>query len=211
MKFRSTLALAACSLVVVAGSLGCASRSYVDSQINALRGEMGESNDGLRSDVNSARSEASEAMRQAGEAASGLDSARELALGNVKYREVTRHRIYFAFDSSALDEAARSTLEEVASEVTANPRYLVHLYGFADPTGPDQYNLYLGQRRADAVKRFLLERTPRQLSRLATVSYGENPPRSEEPTMEKGDRQRQVLIVLLEKKPTGQSEAVAGR
>ena len=78
----------------------------------------------------------------------------------------------------------------------------MQIFGFADPTGPQEYNLELGRRRAEAVERFSITNAPSQLSRVQTISFGEDLPASEASRLGAGNKERrQVLVVLIERVP----------
>ena len=84
-------------------------------------------------------------------------------------------RVLFAFDSSAVDADNRAIIEANAAFLSANPQVKVTLEGHCDEQGTREYNLALGERRAQAV-----ERVMRVLgvagNRISTVSYGEEKP-----------------------------------
>jgi len=80
--------------------------------------------------------------------------------------------VYFAFDKSDLDAAARATLDANAAWLNANSSANVTVEGNCDERGSREYNLALGQRRADAVRDFLSSRGV-SADRIDTVSFGE--------------------------------------
>lgn len=80
--------------------------------------------------------------------------------------------IFFAYDSAELSPAQRQQLEQNALWMRQNPEDIVVLEGHTDERGSVEYNLALGERRADAVKRYL-ETLGVSSDRLRTVSYGE--------------------------------------
>ncbi len=84
-------------------------------------------------------------------------------------------RVFFGFDSSTLDDAARATLDRQAAWLLQYPATTVTVEGHADERGTREYNLALGERRATAVKNYLtaLGVAP---DRLLTISYGEERP-----------------------------------
>jgi peptidoglycan-associated lipoprotein len=88
---------------------------------------------------------------------------------------LAKRRVYFAFDSSAVDEENRAIVEAHAAYLAANKNIKVVLEGHADERGTREYNLALGERRAQAVERMVkvLGLTP---DRIKTVSYGEEKP-----------------------------------
>jgi peptidoglycan-associated lipoprotein len=87
-------------------------------------------------------------------------------------------RIHFAFDSSAIDSDNRETLEAHAAYLNANPSINVKLEGHCDERGTREYNLALGERRAQSVSRMLTV-LGIDSSRLTDTSYGEEKPLDE--------------------------------
>jgi peptidoglycan-associated lipoprotein len=83
--------------------------------------------------------------------------------------------IQFEFDRYELTDAARTSLGELAQALRANPGLGLLLEGHADERGTPEYNLALGDRRAQAVRDFLIAAGV-EAGRLATVSYGEERP-----------------------------------
>ena len=65
--------------------------------------------------------------------------------------------VNFAFDSSKLDSTAQGILNEAARIIKSHPTMKVRLLGYTDSIGTDAYNLGLSQRRANAVKTYLVE------------------------------------------------------
>ena len=63
--------------------------------------------------------------------------------------------VYFGFDSATLDDAARNQLTGVASCATSKGVKALHLTGLTDPRGTEEYNMALGDRRAQAAKTYL--------------------------------------------------------
>jgi len=88
---------------------------------------------------------------------------------------LAKKRVYFAFDSSTLDDENRAIVEAHAAHLASNAGIKVHLEGHADERGTREYNLALGERRAQTV-----ERVMRALgvagNRITTTSYGEEKP-----------------------------------
>jgi len=83
--------------------------------------------------------------------------------------------IYFDFDKSDIRGDARSVLERNAAYLTSNPSTPIRLEGHADERGAREYNLGLGERRAESIKRTLgIMGIPEQ--QVTTLSYGEERP-----------------------------------
>ncbi len=83
--------------------------------------------------------------------------------------------VHFAYDSYELDDSARETLESNLAWISAHPGAQVLVEGHCDERGTQEYNMNLGQRRANAVKSYLLQRGVSE-SVLHTISYGEERP-----------------------------------
>jgi peptidoglycan-associated lipoprotein len=83
--------------------------------------------------------------------------------------------IYFEFDSAALSPVAQSVLSGKADYLRDNPGAQVIIEGHCDERGTPEYNLALGDRRAEAAKSFLVN-LGIDPSRFTTVSYGEESP-----------------------------------
>ena len=87
--------------------------------------------------------------------------------------------VHFKFDSSALQMPDQESLAELADFLQKNTTSLVEVAGHCDEKGTPDYNLVLGQKRAEAVKSFLVQKGI-QADRVKTVSYGEEKPVSTE-------------------------------
>ena len=83
--------------------------------------------------------------------------------------------IYFDFDKDDIRPDAATTLDRKIPWLQANPGMRIRIEGNADERGSDEYNLALGQRRAAAAKRYLVERGL-DAGRFDLVSYGEERP-----------------------------------
>lgn len=82
---------------------------------------------------------------------------------------------YFEFDKSDLTAEARDALVVHANDLKANPSRRVRLEGHADERGTREYNLALGERRSQAVERYLQVQGV-AANQLEIISYGEERP-----------------------------------
>lgn len=83
--------------------------------------------------------------------------------------------IYFDFDESELRPEYTDLLSQHANRLANNSRLRVRLEGHADERGSREYNIGLGERRSQAVRRMLLIQGA-SASQIATVSFGEERP-----------------------------------
>jgi peptidoglycan-associated lipoprotein len=84
-------------------------------------------------------------------------------------------RIFFAFDRSDLNADSRGTLERLASWMTNYQNVTITIEGHCDERGTREYNLALGERRADAARDYLVALGV-DGGRLTTISYGKERP-----------------------------------
>lgn len=83
--------------------------------------------------------------------------------------------IYFDFDKSELKPEARAILEKKASWLRGNGAYKVRIEGHCDERGTNEYNLALGERRANSALKYL-NALGVSAERISTISYGEERP-----------------------------------
>ena len=81
----------------------------------------------------------------------------------------------FDFDSAELTVSARSTLNRQSAFLSVNPDLMIVIEGHADERGTREYNLALGERRATAVRDYLVAKGINS-ARVRTVSYGKERP-----------------------------------
>ena len=83
--------------------------------------------------------------------------------------------INFQFDQYGLTDDAKATLDELGQALKANPQFAVTIEGHADERGTVEYNIALGEQRAQAAKAYLVA-LGIDASRVDTISYGEQQP-----------------------------------
>lgn len=90
-------------------------------------------------------------------------------------QNVTSDRVLFETDSYSLDSTARAVLDTQVVWLQRNPNVTVTIEGHADERGTREYNLALGERRANAAATYLAQRGI-PAARLTTVSWGKERP-----------------------------------
>ena len=88
---------------------------------------------------------------------------------------ITFEDVHFDFDRSTLRPEAIMILDRAVMTLQANPMLNITIEGHTDSVGTAEYNLSLGERRANAVRDYLLNRGI-AAGRMRTVSYGEERP-----------------------------------
>lgn len=84
-------------------------------------------------------------------------------------------RVFYAFNRSNLSDEARGTLDRQSGWLQKYPNVQVLVAGNCDDRGTEEYNLALGQRRANAAKDYLVARGV-NAARVQTISYGKDRP-----------------------------------
>ncbi|MBN7769364.1 peptidoglycan-associated lipoprotein Pal [Marinobacter daepoensis] len=102
---------------------------------------------------------------------------------------------YFDFDTSEIKPDTRDVLVAHARYLADNPRSQVRLEGHADERGTKEYNLALGERRANAVQRFLIVNGVSR-GQIETISYGEEKPAVRGGTESAHAQNRRVELVF---------------
>lgn len=103
--------------------------------------------------------------------------------------------VYFAFDDFSLNSAAQSTLSRLGEELKANQTAVIQIEGHCDERGSIEYNLALGERRAQSVKKFLTD-IGIDAARLSIISYGEEKPAAEGSDESAWSRNRRAEFVI---------------
>ncbi|HVP06430.1 MAG TPA: OmpA family protein [Candidatus Acidoferrum sp.] len=104
------------------------------------------------------------------------DMAINQAAGFENYQVIWSGEISFGFDKADLDGVAQQILDEAGQKMTDTKHSIVEIAGHTDQIGPKTYNYTLGQRRADAAKRYLALKHGIGLYRMFVISYGKDQP-----------------------------------
>lgn len=104
--------------------------------------------------------------------------------------------VYFEFDRYDLSEEAKMTIREVAQVLTKNKGLKVIIEGHCDERGTNEYNLGLGDRRAQTVKNYLMSLGVPSRN-IETVSYGEEKPVCNESSETCWTKNRRAHFVLI--------------
>ncbi|MDP6436795.1 MAG: peptidoglycan-associated lipoprotein Pal [Gammaproteobacteria bacterium] len=129
---------------------------------------------------------------------SGVDGGADgsaIPIGDDRDTIVMNERIvYFAFDSSEVDDASVQLLRQHGRYLADNPGEKVRLEGHADERGSREYNIGLGERRSVAVQSVLLAQGA-SAGQQSTVSFGEERPANSASNENAWAQNRRVEIV----------------
>jgi outer membrane protein OmpA-like peptidoglycan-associated protein len=181
------LAMAACE------SEPMASVAYVDMKTSGLKGEI----DQLNGQVQTLNTQVAQANATAQQASAKADEAGRKAAGDFE------HKVLFTDDSIMFDTSKSELSQEDQAKLTAfvqklktdNQNVYIEIQGHADNRGNPGYNMALGARRADAVRRYLVDQGV-PTYRLSTISYGEEKPKGPNDTAQGRDMNRRAVLVV---------------
>lgn len=114
-----------------------------------------------------------------------------------RYTAGPTQTVTFRINSSTLDDAAKSTLDAVASQVSSlTSGFLIEIQGFASADGDENYNVGLSERRADNVQRYLVSKNV-PLFRISNVGLGVDKPVADNKTRAGREQNRRVEVRVL--------------
>lgn len=110
---------------------------------------------------------------------------------------VSSDRIFFDTDKYDVDSQDQATLQSQARWLMANPTVRVTVEGHCDERGTRDYNLALGERRANAAKNYLVSLGV-PADRISTISYGKERPAELGSTEEAWAKNRRAVTVVVQ-------------
>ena len=195
---RLLLPLTAAAAFVGLAMAGCASEpmatvAYVDMKDTGLKGEI----DQLNGQVQSLNTQVAQANATAQQASAKADEAGRKAAGDFA------HHVLFTDDSIVFDTAKSELSQDDQAKLTAfaekiksdNQNVYVEIQGHADSRGSANYNLALGDKRADAVRRYLMDQGI-PLYHMSAISFGEERPTATNQTPEGQQANRRAVLVV---------------
>lgn len=207
-RFARLWTVAVVALAV--GSTGCATKKYVQAQVGSgvtdVETRLSTRIEGVETQVEEAQSliatNDQQIQQVSGTAQDALDraiAAGKLAEGKLLYETVlTDDEVRFGFDKALLSDEGRSALDEFANGLkTENANVYIEIQGHTDASGSEDYNLRLGEERAEAVRRYLSHEHAIPLHRMSVISYGESAPLTGNSTQEERSQNRRVSLVVL--------------
>ncbi len=104
-------------------------------------------------------------------------------------------RVYFETDKHNINSASAYVLETQANWLKSTPGFQILIEGHCDERGTREYNLALGERRANAVKDFLTSLGV-DTGRISTISYGKERPAASGNTSEAWSENRRAVTIV---------------
>jgi outer membrane protein OmpA-like peptidoglycan-associated protein len=200
---------------VLAGSTACATKKFVNTRVGEVNTkvdslgrtveetqERTRTNEGRISEVDQKAAAANNAAMEASSAANAvngrvdtLDAASKRLVYSVTLSEDKGN---FKLNRVEIPDEAKAEIDELVNQLKANPNGAwIEIEGHTDATGAEAYNLALGEKRAEQVKRYLYEHHQVPLHKMNVISFGEAKPVSDNKTREGRAQNRRVVIKVL--------------
>jgi peptidoglycan-associated lipoprotein len=189
---------------------GCATKGFVNKNVGAVNTKL----DGVSTEVEQTqervkRSEvridevgksATEAQGSAQQALVRATEAEKAAKGKLIYTvTLSNDKVTFPVNRAKVSDDAKKLIDEAIAQLKAeNKGVFFEIEGHTDSTGPDVYNVKLGEDRATAVRNYLHDQHEIALNRMQVISYGETKPVTDNKTKANRAQNRRVVIKVLE-------------
>src|SRR6185295_7538169 len=154
--------------------------------------------DELMAISNAAKGGAKAAQETADAAVAGVNATNKRITDLDDYVVQTTATVNFKVGSAVLSPEAKSSLDQVATASTTLKGYVIEVTGFASADGNEKANKVLSERRAQAVKDYLIEQHNIPLRRMSTsYGFGELQAVADNSTKEGREQNRRVEVKLL--------------
>ena len=193
---------------------GCATKKYVgrevgevNQKVDTLTTEVEKTQERVRKtevrieDVNrESQAGIADAKGSADRALVRATEAERAAKGKLIYTvTLSNDKVTFPVNRAAVSPEAQSMIDQAISELKAENRGVYfEIEGHTDATGPEAYNLKLGEDRAMAVRNYLHDQHNIALNRIELISYGEAKPVVDNKSRANRAQNRRVVIKVLE-------------
>lgn len=126
-----------------------------------------------------------------------LTDAERLAQAQQEFQSTVGDRVYFSTDSTSIDSEAKQVLDRQAAFLRRYPTISVRVEGHCDERGTREYNLALGDRRAQSAREYLLAQGI-SANRITTTSYGKERPEAIGSNEAAWAKNRRAVTVLMQ-------------
>ena len=192
-------------LLGIFGVTGCATKQYVSEEVSKSSATSEKRINEVESQVEATQtrvkdhdSRIAELDKTTREALERAQAAGKLAEGKFVYSLVlSDDAVKFPVNKHELSQEAEDKLKDFAERLKGeNKNVYLEIQGHTDSTGAKDYNLNLGEARAETVRRFL-NKQGIALNRMSTISYGQDEPVDSNKTKDGRAKNRRVVVVVL--------------
>jgi len=210
MKSKMLVMIAGLVVAFLIGLNGCATKKYVATEIATIDQKIAS----VSTEIEEAQKrikEHDEKLATIGELITQHDSQFKkvdekfnevitLIRGSLILKETLRSdEVKFAFNSFELSPEAKAAIDRIIQKlIQENRGVYIEIQGYTDNVGPEEVNLALGRKRAEAVMMYLYKTYHIPLHRMAVVSFGSSAPIADNKTRQGRAKNRRVEILVYE-------------
>lgn len=169
----------------------------VDGRVTQLDKKVDGEVAAVRGDVSNVDQKAGRALTTADQAVGNIANLDEKFQNRNRFTVAAEKTVLFRFDSAKLDSKYEMDLEEVAAMLRDNPDALVVLEGRTDSRGESEYNVKLGERRVESVRRYLAVDKGIPVFKIHNISFGAAKPIADNASKEGREKNRAVVLTVL--------------
>jgi peptidoglycan-associated lipoprotein len=196
---------------------GCATNKYVQREVGEINKKVDSVSaevekteqrvqkaevriDQVDKGVQSAQAGVTEAKGSAQQAMTKAQEAEKAAKGKLIYTvTLSNDKVRFPVNHAEISDEAKKLIDDAIAPYKAENRGVYfEIEGHTDSTGPEEYNMRLGEERATSVRNYLAKTHGIALARLSVISYGPSKPVADNKTPENRAQNRRVVIRVLE-------------
>ncbi len=201
------------ALAVVAGG-GCVTKRQFRENSEAVDGRVTSVESGLETNekrvedlrketddkIGVVKQEAGRALETGSRALTKAEEAEKAARGKIIWAvSLSDDQVKFAHDQAAVMPGTTPVLDDLAAKIKAYGKAVyIEIEGHTDSTGPEEYNVALGEKRALAVRNYLNQKGGVPLHAMNTISYGESQPIADNGSRDGRSQNRRVVVKVLE-------------
>jgi len=171
--------------------------SGVDTKVSELDSKTTQGINSLKTDVQGVDQRTGQARSTADRAVNEVNVLGQRFQNRNMYNVTDEKSIQFKFDSAKIDQTFMSALDEVAAALAQNPDAFVVLEGRTDAVGDKDYNVRLGERRIEAVRRYLAVDKGVPVYKIHEISFGSEKPIAENKTKDGREKNRAVTMSVM--------------
>lgn len=174
----------------------------VNTKVSDLDTKTTTSVNGLKTDVNGVSTKADTTNRN-------LTTLDQQFRNRNNYAVSSQKSVLFKFDSDKLTDEGKAALDEIAQTITSSPDAILVLEGRTDNTGDKTYNIRLGERRIEAVRRYLAVEKGVPVFKIEQISFGADKPIAPNDSKQGREQNRAVTAIIM--MPSGTASSAANR
>jgi outer membrane protein OmpA-like peptidoglycan-associated protein len=210
IKNQAAVIAALAILFILISGPGCATKKFVKTEVDTLDQEIqqvqvtaAESRKKLEEHEGRLASLGSLTTRHQSElkgVENKIEEVKKMTQGTLVFKEVLKNdEVKFGFDRSELSPEAKAVLDGMVHKLVELDRGIyLEIQGHTDSTGPESWNLALGERRAEAVEDYLHKQHHIPLHRMDVISLGSSAPVADNASREGRAENRRVEMLVYE-------------